>query len=268
MSSTGKNLLLRLRVNRRALLRRYDDDALHRLRVALRRLRSLLHHVDTAQAKALRRALGQLANTTNAARDWDTLASRARESLKPPDCRRLQPFLAQNRAAAHNLVLQMLRSDEWAQAMAQLDDCIDNGSLLPAGDSTVGKEIARARHAVRRAWCKVQSKDDNRHWHKLRLAIKQLRYTFDSVPRDSLDAPRSKTLKHCKRLQDLLGVWHDTVVHQQMVRDFASGVDRDAEEKLYEVLETWCLLMEREARDALDEARSFLAGNGSDLLER
>lgn len=267
MSSASRNLLLRLRVKRSALLRRYDVKALHQLRVALRRLRSLLRHIESDAAQALRRDLGHLADATNAARDWDTLASRAREHLKPRDFRRVRPWLDTNLAVSHAQALQMLRSDEWSQVFAQLEACVEHGELAVAGEDGASGDIARARQEANHAWSKVQSADDNKHWHKMRLAIKQLRYTFDSVPRGSPDAPKPKLVKHCKRLQDALGTWHDTVVHVRMVEGFAHGIDHEADAELHNVLKKWCKRMERGAHDALDEVRSFLAGKGSDLLE-
>lgn len=265
-AASPRNLLLQLRVKRRTLLHRYDDDALHQLRVALRRVRSLLRHIDSVPALALRRELGHLADATNAARDWDTLASRAVASLNSRDLQSVQPWLEENRAAAHLQVLQMLRSDEWSQAIARLEECIEHGELATVGQRHGDGDIARARHDAGRAWSKVQSADDNKHWHKLRLAIKELRYTLDSVPVGSQDAPKPKLIKHCKRLQDSLGTWHDTVVHVRMVEEFAHGLDHASQEALHNVLKKWCKRMEREASDALDEARSFLAGKGSDLL--
>jgi CHAD domain-containing protein len=267
MSPASGNLLLRLRVTRGALLRQYEDDSLHQLRVALRRVRSMLRHIDSDPAQALRRDLGHLADATNAARDWDTLANRARASLKPRDFQSVRPWLEENRAAAHQQVLQMLRSDEWAQVIGRLEECIEHGELAAALASHRSADIARAKQDASRAWSKVQSADDNKHWHKLRLAIKELRYTFDSVPRNSQDAPKPKLIKYCKRLQDALGTWHDTVLHVRMVEKFAHGFDGEAESDLRDMLKRWCKRMKREASDALDDARSLLAGKGSDLLD-
>lgn len=266
MSPTGKNLLLKLHVKRRALLRRYDDNALHQLRVLLRRQRSLLRHVDSNEAKALRRALGQLADATNDARDWDTLMDRARGSLRPRDFRRMRRYLEERRTVSHACVREMLRSDGWSLAVGKLGDFIERRGLSPALDRRYDADVAQARREVQRAWRKVQADEDSKHWHKLRLAIKELRYTFDSVPRDSLDAPMSKALKHCKRLQEMLGDWHDTVVHVQRVHELARGLDREAEGELHDVVKDWCRQMQREGRDRLYDVRRFIAGKGADLL--
>jgi len=255
-----------MQVKRRSLLRRYDDDALHQLRVALRRLRSQLRHIDTDEAKALRRELGQLAAATNPARDWDTLARRAQESLKPRDLQRVRPWLRENRAASHRQVLDMLRSQAWAQAVGRLEDWIGRAGLDPVLDPPGGEEIAHALREVRRAWDKARPGDDTRRWHKLRLAIKELRYTFDSVPRNSPAAPKPKTPRHCRQLQDLLGAWHDTVVHAHMVRAYASALDPEVDGKLQDALWDWCRRIEREGRDTLDETRDYLLGKGGDLL--
>ncbi len=262
MTPIDRNLLLRLHVKRRALLHRYDEEALHQLRVALRRVRSRLRHIDSAEAQNLRHDLGQLADATSAARDWDTLAGRARASLKPRKYRCIQLYLEHGRTASHEPVLDMLRSQQWTQAMGRLETCID-----AASDNQSGTGMARAKQEVHRAWCEVQSQEDNKHWHKLRLAIKELRYTLDSVPRNALEPSVAKTLKHGKKLQEMLGTWHDTVVHLRMVRAYADSLDAEVDEKLLDVLKVWCKRMKREAGEALDEARSYLEGKGSDLLQ-
>lgn len=266
MSPVSRNLLLRLQVKRSVLLRHYDDEALHQLRVALRRLRSLLRHVDTDEAQSLRHDLGELAGVTNAARDWDALVSRARDTLKSRDFRRVQPWLQESRLASHLPVLDMLRSGEWSDAVRRLEAIVERGVLSPTGDGLPGEAIARGKHEVQRAWERVQSEGDRKHWHKLRIAIKELRYTFDSLPRTAQTRPILKTLKHCKRIQEMLGTWHDTAVQLQMVREFADGLDPEVEAEVHQLLSNWCKRLERESADALDDAGEFLAGKGSDLL--
>jgi CHAD domain-containing protein len=265
VSSINRKLLLRLQVKRGLLLRHYDDEALHQLRVAIRRLRSRLRHVDSSEARALCHDLGELAHVTNAARDWDTLLRRARDSLKPKAFRRLQPWLQDNRLASHLPVLEMLRSSEWSDTIQKLDAWIERDTSR--SDGQAGEKIACAKHDVRRAWEKLEAEDDRKQWHKLRIAIKELRYALDSVPQAAEEPPDAKALQHCKRLQQMLGAWHDTVVHLQMVRELADSLDPDVESRRHEILQAWRKRMEREAEVTLDDARGFLAGKGADLLQ-
>jgi CHAD domain-containing protein len=264
VSSLSRKLLLRLQVKRGLLLRHYDDEALHQFRVAIRRLRSVLRHAGDSEAQALCHDLGKLADLSNAARDWDTLLCLARDKLKPKAFHHVQPLLQEKRLASHAQVLEMLRSTEWSDTIRALEDYVTRH--LSAGKTLPDEEVARARHDVRRAWARLQEEDDSKQWHKLRIAIKELRYTLERVSRAAQEPRLSRALKRCKRLQETLGLWHDTAVHLQMVRELASGLDPDVESELNRALNSWCKQMERERRDYLHSARSYVERKGSDLL--
>ncbi|HEY6131795.1 MAG TPA: hypothetical protein VIV27_07235, partial [Halioglobus sp.] len=83
---------------------------------------------------------------------------------------------------------------------------------------------------------------------------------------DDQDKAVLQLLQECKRLQEYLGIWHDTVVHLRMVREFAAGLDPGSESALIAVLKDWCLHMEGEAQENLDKTRARLEGRESLLL--
>jgi CHAD domain-containing protein len=249
-----------------ALLLCYDEEVLHQFRVTLRRMRSLLLHHDSKRARRLRRALGKLAATTGAARDWDTLVIRARASLRAEQFALVRSWLLERQEASHRPVLAMLCSDRWR------DTCKDakkfnrrHGKSLII-EASSGADLVAAKQRVSLAWCAAQAEHDNRDWHKLRVAIKDLRYCLENLPGESRDGILAATLQHCKRLQETLGIWHDTVVHLRMVREHIESLDPAAEQELREVLQTWCRRMEGEARDYLDRTVSDLRGRESLLL--
>lgn len=242
------------------MLHAYDDETLHQLRVTLRRLRSLLRNRDSSKARQLRRELRKLADISNAARDWDTLVSSARERLSPQDFERLQPWLEERQAASHRPVLDLLRSDRFSDVMRDLKKFVRHYAPTLAAATHGDADLSGPKQRVYRAWRTVQSVDDNRSWHKLRVAIKELRYCLENIPKDCRNSSMSDTLKHCKRLQDSLGIWHDTVIHLRMLREFGQSSDSQADMELLKVLQAWCDLMEREARDYLDRTLADLQG--------
>ena len=262
----SKKLRRRLKTGRKALLKSYDEEALHKIRVTLRRVRSLLKEHDNSKAEDLRHNLGDIADITNAARDWDTLVTRARMSLRPSEFRLVQPWLEERQAASHGPVLAMLESEQWSDAMEDLKKYIKDEGLKPMGDYGDGDNLCQAQQHVDLAWQKAQAEDDNKHWHKLRVAIKELRYRLDSTPQDAREVPLLCTLKQCKLLQEQLGIWHDTVVHRELVREFSRSLDPLADAGLVAVVETWCRRMEREAQDALHKTRRRLEGKGASLV--
>jgi CHAD domain-containing protein len=67
--------------------------------------------------------------------------------------------------------------------------------------------------------------NDERVWHKFRIAVKQLRYIADaSIGDPSCDqAQLAEVIAACKKMQTSLGKWHDAVVQLQMVREQLAG---------------------------------------------
>jgi len=248
----SRKLLRRLQARRRALLRHYDDESLHQLRVALRRLRSLLRPAKSRAAQSLRRELGGLADATSVARDWDTLLIHARKSLSEREFHRVQPLLQARRRASHESVIGMLRSSAWTDTLHRLEVWLEDERLASSDPALLDDRISRAKQTVKRAREKAEAADDRKRWHKVRIAIKELRYVLESIPGST---PRG-TLKHCKRLQDALGEWHDSVVHLQLVRELAASLDSGQGSGLHELLDNWSGQLEREARTTLDDARS------------
>jgi CHAD domain-containing protein len=256
-SSTAKKMR-RLAGRRESLLQAWDDEDLHQLRIGLRRMRSRLKYESGGKARHLRRQLATLAECTNAARDWDTLAQRARRDLESEHLRRLQPFIIEQQRVAHETVQQMLRSEQWSGAMAEWKKFAgkrsQGGHDHPAGAT----EIERTRRRARRAWNRVQADNSSRNWHKLRIAIKDLRYTLDRVPANERDKSLKKTIKLCKRLQEYLGDWHDAVVHRLLLRQLGIRHDDPERLELRQILVEWQAAMEYEGKNYLQKTRKTL----------
>ena len=112
------------------------------------------------------------------------------------------------------------------------------------------------------AWAYAQKHDEPRAWHKLRIAIKDLRYSLNSLSQTDVDEP----IELCKRLQDLLGTWHDSIIHHQLLqivdRDLAP--DEKAAKDAAAELDTDLFA---EGMKALKETRHVMAAR-QQLLER
>jgi CHAD domain-containing protein len=262
-----KKLLRRLDKEYQVLSNGYAEEPLHQFRVILRRLRSLLRYDTSSKGRKLRCQLGKLARTTNIARDWDTLVSRAHASLSARDFALVQPLLEQQQSESHLPVLRMLHSERWPDARRALKKVIKaHGAALPVelhGDD----ELSRARRRVNRTWRAVQAGGTDRARHKLRIAIKGLRYRLKTLPTQQRTASITAALALGKRLQESLGVWHDSVVHVQLVQELCDGADAQGQPELLGILRTLCQQMEREAQDALDSASADLAANGGVLFD-
>ena len=216
---------IRLRALCSSLLAGYSEEDLHQLRVTLRRVRSALRETPVgnpaSNKRDLRRELGTLARATNSARDWDTLVASARAQLEPQQLHALLPLLEERREPARAQVYRMLHSPQWLTSLKALD-C----ELALTHSETVSQAIAAGQLQIKlqntaAAGRKAMARDDDKSWHKLRIAIKELRYTLDTLPQGPADSATARLLDECKSLQTLLGDWHDTVVHRHLLDELA-----------------------------------------------
>lgn len=245
-----------LRKKRKRMLIAYDAADLHRLRITLRRIRSILKQLPGRQSARLRRDLGRLAAMTNDARDWDTLFKYAQETLTYKQFGYLRPWLEVRRETAHQQVIGMLQSQRWQQASALWRAQEHAAKKRYSAPATGRQEFARAVRKVSSASSMALALDDDRRWHKLRIRIKELRYTLDILGKRSSVQEKKAVLAYCKRLQNELGDWHDTVIHQQLLGIFPATAQGDVDKKaaaavgiLQEALEARglrCLAVSRE----------------------
>ena len=233
-----KKSIRKLRKKRRALLRRYDEEELHQLRIELRRLRGFLKQKTGKKARRLRCDLGKLADATSAARDWDTLVANAQRTIEPGDLALLQQCLQARQSDAHEPVLRMLQEEQWSPEIKKVDRYIRKHT---GGDSARKRleALSRSKERVATRASRARSTNDPRHWHKLRIACKDLRYMLDITPKDARGLDVATELQQCKRLQSHLGAWHDTVVHQAMVRQLQYSLSPELHSRASDALLEW-----------------------------
>lgn len=243
---------------RRELLGDYDAETLHKLRIALRRMRSTLRNRPEADARHLRDELGLLAEATNAARDWDTLGIYAAQILKKNQYRRIDPWLEERCISARQRVIRTLRSEHWSRTM---DHCkhYARAHRVDAAAGEIGVNESDVAHALERLshrWGKALSRDDAVHWHKLRIAVKDFRYQLDSQEAGD----HRDQLLFCKRLQDCLGRWHDCVVHDQLLSELVGMVDPERNPGAASALAKLRHKLEKDRKSSLATARNVLGG--------
>ena len=184
------------------LAARTDDEALHDLRIALRKLRSLLRPLrGLPGVEVLDQAAGAVGALSGPLRDREVLlvelgrfemaaAVQWRRAELERDYRRLL-----RRAEVRRLVTIL---DAWP---ALWRTAAGNG-LLPALGTRVGKRLARQRRRL------IEALADPAHdRHRLRLLIKRVRYGAEAYPsRAGIPAAPATALKAA---QAALGDWHD-----------------------------------------------------------
>lgn len=246
-----KKLARQLEKRRVALIKRYDEEDLHQLRVILRRMRSRLKGSGSKKLCHLRKDLGTLADNTNAARDWDTLETHASALLSLRQFESLVPWLREHQKAARESVLALLDSKLWSDTIANWkQQAPDTAKAVSGGDAGLETPLVHTLEQAAAARERALRQETDRAWHKLRIAIKELRYRLDDQPADERSGEVRQTLSICRQLQEELGTWHDTVVHRELLHSASPG-----DESLLALLDG---MLVHEGEETLDRVRAML----------
>ncbi len=225
-----------------------DPEAIHQLRVGIRRLRAAFSVFSPALPRRRPAVLRQshvLQQRLGAARELDVLLDETIASM-PDDLRNrrgMGEFIKSAepmRVARHRRARAALVSTRWTELLAQLGPAIDRYVWQRAHGSAVSKtmtqpiiglaaEVMRSRHRkARKLGDKIRylSPDD---LHELRIQIKKLRYAADFF-RDLRPGERTKLyLLALKDLQQVLGTMHDATVAAGLVAQIAQRSGAEAE---------------------------------------
>lgn len=223
-----------LRAQRRAIaeneagVRAGDEDAVHDMRVAIRRTRSTLRSFrgmwDRERVDALRGELKWLADRLGPVRDGQVMIARLAEAVRAeprqlvvgPVEARIHQHLGHDTSDALERVRGALDGDRYPAMLAEFDAVVE--AAADQGDGWVRK---RVRKAVRRADRMLDGADAPEHHerdiqlHEARKAYKRARYAAEPFDRK----PARRLAKSLKALQDVLGVHQDTVVTRAVLRE-------------------------------------------------
>lgn len=251
--------LRHLQSNEPGVLAGGDPEYLHQMRVALRRLRSAMSVFSAVLPQEAVAALGTelrwLAAALGPARDWDVfmietvapiraqfaehtaLSALAREGTR----RRNAAARKARRAIASRLYQRLvLKLAAWAAAQGWLaqSDAASRGVLMKPV-TEIARELLAARYArVRRRGRRLKHRSAT-ELHRLRIAVKKLRYAagfFSTL----FDAERTRgMLSHLSRLQTILGTLNDGVTVEDLVRSKAGTRAERALSGAHDIVVGW-----------------------------
>ncbi|WP_426198551.1 CHAD domain-containing protein [Pseudomonas sp. DC3200b2] len=241
--------ILRLQVTlwgARARLREGSDaDALHDLRIAVRRLRSLLVPVRKLTEMApLREAAAEVGRLTTPSRDLEVMAGELNDrGLDEAAAHRLGKLEAEypRIAASPTLVALFSALDQWPERFRASPLGDDPKALTRTVVKSLDKHLTKLRQAV---------EDPTFDRHQLRILVKRTRYLTEAFPQ--LSPLSAKGAKALKAVQAALGSWHD---HHQWCLKGESEPDLQPLRPLWEQASTAELA---QAEVALGELKAFL----------
>jgi CHAD domain-containing protein len=267
MTTDAKKISRKLQSAHKALLDTYKDEDLHQLRINIRRARALLKSQPGKSPASLRKDWGQLAVKTNTARDWDTLAIYAADVLPSPHWHTLQPVVEAYRQQAHENVLEILQSRSWRTTLSRWKTLVKQSGTQAFAEVTLHGESRKVAKRTLKAGRRAMRRGDERSWHKFRIALKNLRYSLDYASgKGDREKHELKAIKKiCKRLQDELGNWHDTVVHHSLVVQIAAGAGVSDDAELDAALGALAVAIETSRTESLVHVGSVLESEWQEL---
>jgi CHAD domain-containing protein len=212
-------------------------EAVHRMRVATRRLRSDLRTfgplIRDDWAGPLRAELKWLADVLGDLRDLDVLVGRLRDGLGPHDAAALAPLLDaldRRRDSARAGLVVALAGERYALLTARLVAAAAEPGLEPAAGEpsrdVLPRLVARAWRRLKRRGRALRRDDPAARYHQVRIRAKRARYAAEAVApalgRKAAAAAR-RFAGAAGRVQDVLGAHQDaTVAHAEITQAMAA----------------------------------------------
>jgi CHAD domain-containing protein len=243
------------------MVRLGKPDAVHKMRVATRRLRSTLRSFETpasaADAEHVAEELKWLGTVLGAERDAEVQARRLHahvratqiEVLLGPVQARIQAHVAKAAATSHSAVMAALNSGRYYALLDALDALIAAPKVGPEADRAASKTLQRAvrrsyrrtRRRMRAAASEQPGPGRDTALHAARKAAKRTRYAAEAaIPVGGKDAQR--LARQMENVQSVLGDHHDTVVGRQVSRTLGIAAQLAGESAF-----TYGLFYERDA---------------------
>ncbi|WP_179775691.1 CHAD domain-containing protein [Amycolatopsis endophytica] len=219
-----------------------DPEDLHQMRVAVRRLRSVLKLLGPA-GDDVRAELKWLAAALGEVRDHDVLIGHLRSTVasfdaadQPAAARLIRIFVAE-RAKAKRRLNRVLGSARYTALLRSTARLVLTELHLVQGNGSrpqpldVGAVIRKPYRKLTKAVAALPTDPPDDELHELRIYGKRLRYaaeTAKQAARKKQMAQVKPLIKATKRLQDVLGDHQDAVVAATRMRDLLDTADEPA----------------------------------------
>ncbi|HXY01181.1 MAG TPA: CHAD domain-containing protein [Candidatus Limnocylindrales bacterium] len=235
-----------------------DADAVHDLRVAIRRCRSVgavMQEVDPDPAWPEMRKLGRkLFRQLGELRDAQVLEDWVKQLGSEADPVR-QRVLASLEAQERELREAALRVEAKFEQRAwkKLERHLQMRARLVPPDGAAAECLALERlDAAKELHVRAMRTEKPRAWHELRIGVKRFRYTVESL----LPTRHESWSEDLKRLQDLLGEVHDLDV-------LSTTINEAAAEESEEVRAAWAERITSERFQRTETYRQLTLGKTS-----
>lgn len=243
-----------------------DADAVHRVRVAIRRLRSTLRTfrplLDRERSEPLREELRRLGGVLGALRDVQVVRD-TRAALPGQDGRvaeRLDRLLSQRGRTAHAAVTGALAGPWWDRLRAGLEQLRSRPPLSARADRPASEELTRlvrradrrVRRRYRAAQVAISPAERDRLHHEVRKAAKRARYAAEAVA-PAVGEPARRYAAGMERVQEALGDERDAVTLGELLAGLVETTSTEREAADLAAVAERCRARAADARAAFVE---------------
>ena len=238
----GRACLRHLVANVPAMISR-DADALHQIRVALRRLRAAISLfskvVSDNRVNMIKTELRWLARECGPARDFDTLLIEVLRPLRKqhsnePGLVSISKMFERKRLKGYQQALAAVQSAQFRILVLDTAEWIEAGPWSMSEDALMGlrrdmpiklytaEQLSQRSRKIRRRGAKISDLNPEQ-LHRLRIQIKKTRYAvefFSSLYQSKKSAKRCKEIRSSlAQLQNYLGGVNDIVTRKALFAD-------------------------------------------------
>lgn len=228
--------------------RRDEPDAVHQMRIAVRKLRStlrtfgkLIWHDDV---RSVADELKWLGSELGGARDAEVLLGHLRsevdalptELVLGPVQARIQGHFAHVSAEAKETLTKALRSKRYFRLLDRLDalagrPALTRAAAKPAGTvlpAAVRRSYRRTARRMDRAERTPAGRKQDAALHAARRAAKRTRFAAEAVA-PAFGQPATRFARRLKKIQSTLGDHQDSVIARQVERELAIAAAQNSE---------------------------------------
>ena len=208
-----------------------DTEDVHQMRVATRRMRSVLRVarplLKSGWEEPLRDKLGWLGRQLGEARDLDVQIAYFKgqsDSVKPRDRAALERFLEylqKKRNKVQEQLMSQLRRRRYVTLINRLIPAVRDPAMVPNVDVTLPDLARKAFRKVREAVKELDDSASTAKWHCVRIRTKRARYAAE-LSESCSGRAATRFIDKIKLIQDQLGNIQDAVIAEDHLRRFTS----------------------------------------------
>jgi CHAD domain-containing protein len=241
--------LLHLQGNIPGALHNADEEYLHQVRVALRRLRVVLGMAkslcaDDADLEVLHQQVATLCIELGRAREWDVFVTQTLAEMhehfpeRKSELKKIARGSEQLRQQQHALLKSALQSQNFQRLLLRFGAWMNGGywnrvrndkqfALTDFAAYTLQKRSKQVNKRGRQLCCQAGS-TDARQWHALRISCKKLRYSAELFASLYAGSSTDDFLAVLGKLQDILGEMNDAAVAHRLLNELDTGAQHGA----------------------------------------